>query len=173
MCFGISAPSSILSHAISGKILVIASTVTDIPSFMLIDWLWWGAMSQVVSPQHFHLTQGELEVISVRNMRLNSFVLECKGSWCSSVSTAPVYRLGDWAIEVRSLAVAKWFFPLASMFTPALGPSQPLIQWVPRTLSLVVKHGRGVTLTTHPYLVPRSWMSRYYTFRPPKRLLGM
>jgi hypothetical protein len=38
--------------------------------------------------------------------------------------------------------------------------------------SLGVKRGRGVTLTTHPHLVPRSWMSRSYTSSPPKRLYG-
>jgi hypothetical protein len=30
-----------------------------------------------------------------------------------------------------------------------------------------------VMLTTHPHLVPRSWMSRSYTFSPPKRLHGV
>jgi len=30
-----------------------------------------------------------------------------------------------------------------------------------------VKRGRGVTLTTHRHLVPRSWMSRSYTPLPP------
>jgi hypothetical protein len=30
-----------------------------------------------------------------------------------------------------------------------------------------VKRGRGVTLTTHPHLVPRSWMSRSYASSPP------
>jgi hypothetical protein len=29
-----------------------------------------------------------------------------------------------------------------------------------------VKRGRGVTLTTHPHLVPRSWMSRSYSLPP-------
>jgi hypothetical protein len=29
-----------------------------------------------------------------------------------------------------------------------------------------VKCGRGVTLTTHPLLAPRSWKSRAYTFTP-------
>jgi hypothetical protein len=29
------------------------------------------------------------------------------------------------------------------------------------------KRGRGVTLTTHHHLVPRSWMSRSYTSSPP------
>ena len=42
---------------------------------------------------------------------------------------------------------------------PALGPAQPPVQWVPG-LSLGVKCGRGVLLTTHPLLVPRSWKSR-------------
>jgi hypothetical protein len=30
-----------------------------------------------------------------------------------------------------------------------------------------VKRGRCVTLTTHPYLVPRPWMSRSYSSSPP------
>jgi len=30
-----------------------------------------------------------------------------------------------------------------------------------------------VMLTTHPHLVPRSWMSRSYTSSPPKRLHGV
>ena len=35
---------------------------------------------------------------------------------------------------------------------PALGSTQPPVKWV--------KCGRGVLLTTHPLLVPRSWKSR-------------
>jgi hypothetical protein len=42
---------------------------------------------------------------------------------------------------------------------PALKPTQPPIQWVPEVHSSVVKRGRGVTLTTHPNLVPTSRMS--------------
>ena len=42
---------------------------------------------------------------------------------------------------------------------PALGPTQPLLQCVPG-LSRRVKCGRGVLLTTHSLLVPRSWKSR-------------
>ena len=42
---------------------------------------------------------------------------------------------------------------------PALGPTQPPVQWVPH-LSPGVKYGRGVPLTTHPLLVPRSFNSR-------------
>jgi hypothetical protein len=32
----------------------------------------------------------------------------------------------------------------------------PSVQWVPEVLSPAVKRSRGVTLTTHPHLVPRS-----------------
>jgi hypothetical protein len=57
-------------------------------------------------------------------------------------------------------AVDPWqgqrIFPLASVSRPALGPTQPPVQWVPGVLSPGVKHGRGVMLTTHPHLVPRS-----------------
>jgi hypothetical protein len=53
---------------------------------------------------------------------------------------------------------------------PALGPTQPPVQWVPGVLSPGIKRGRGVTLTTHPHLVPRLRISRIYTSSPPKRL---
>ena len=42
---------------------------------------------------------------------------------------------------------------------PALGPTQHPVKWVPG-LSLGVKCGRSVLLTTHPLLVSRSWKSR-------------
>jgi hypothetical protein len=64
-------------------------------------------------------------------------------------------------------------FPVASVSRPALGPTQRPVQWVPEVLSPGLKRGRGVTLTTHPYLVPRSRMSRSYTSCPPKRLHGV
>jgi hypothetical protein len=44
----------------------------------------------------------------------------------------------------------KRIFLLAPASRPALGPTQPPIQWVPGVLSPGVKCGRGVTLTTHP-----------------------
>jgi hypothetical protein len=59
------------------------------------------------------------------------------------------------------------------LFAPALGPTQPPVQWVPGVLSPGIKRGWGVMLTTHPHLVPRSWMRRSYTSSPPKRLHGV
>jgi hypothetical protein len=47
-------------------------------------------------------------------------------------------------------------------------PTQPPVQWVPGVLSLGVKRGRGVMLTTHPHLVPRLRMSRSYISSPPQ-----
>jgi hypothetical protein len=47
---------------------------------------------------------------------------------------------------------------LASVSRAALKPTQPPVQW-----TLGVKHGWGMTLTTHLCLVPRSRMSRSYT----------
>jgi len=54
---------------------------------------------------------------------------------------------------------------------PALGPTQPPIQWVPdlsRGLS-----GRGVVLTTHPHLAPRLREEYSYTSTPPLGLRGL
>jgi hypothetical protein len=58
-------------------------------------------------------------------------------------------------------------FPLASVSRPALRPTQPPVQWVAGVLYRGLKRGRGVTLITHPLLVPRSRMSRSYISSPP------
>jgi hypothetical protein len=79
------------------------------------------------------------------------------------------YGLDDRAIEVRSPTAAEDF----SSSPDRLGPTQPPIQWVPGVLYPGVKRGRGVTLTTHPHLVPRLSMRRSYTSSPPMRLHGM
>jgi hypothetical protein len=63
-------------------------------------------------------------------------------------------------------------FPLASVSRPALGPTQPPVQWVPGVLSPGLKHGQGVTLTTHPHLVPRSRMIRSYISSPPSAFMA-
>jgi hypothetical protein len=64
----------------------------------------------------------------------------------------------------------KEIYPLTSVSRPVLGPTQPPVQWVLRVLSQGVKRGRGVTLTAHPYLLPRWWTSRNYTISPLLRL---
>jgi hypothetical protein len=72
----------------------------------------------------------------------------------SSVRIVSDYGLDDRAIEVRYPAGAR-ISPLTSVSKPALGPTQPPVQWVPGVLSPGLKRGRGVTLTTHPHLLPR------------------
>jgi hypothetical protein len=84
----------------------------------------------------------------------------------SSVSTAFGYELDDQAIEIRSPGRGEMILPLASVSRTAVGPTQPPVQGVLGVLSLGLKRGRGVTLTTHPYLVPRSRMiTRQLSFR--------
>jgi hypothetical protein len=74
----------------------------------------------------------------------------------SSVSIVCGYGLDNRAIEIRSPAEARGFFPLTSAYRPALGPTQPPVQWVPGAVFSGVKRGRGVTLATHPHLELRS-----------------
>jgi hypothetical protein len=50
---------------------------------------------------------------------------------------------------------SRWGRDFPHLSRPALGPTQPPVQWV-LGLSRDVESGRGVTLTPHPLLVPRS-----------------
>jgi hypothetical protein len=85
----------------------------------------------------------------------------------SSVSIMSDYRLDDRMIGVQSLVEAK-DFSLASVSRPALRPTQPPIQWVPGVLSRRVQRRRGLTMNTHPHIMPGSRMSRSYTSSPPR-----
>jgi hypothetical protein len=79
-------------------------------------------------------------------------------------------RLGDYPINIIT------YFRevhLASESRPALRPTQPPVQWVPGNPFNGAKRGRGVTLTTHPHLVPRSRLSRSNISSPPKRHHGV
>jgi hypothetical protein len=87
----------------------------------------------------------------------------------SSVSIVTDYGLN----ERDSISDRGRGFFLVSASRPALGPTQPPVQWVPGVLSPGIKRGRGVMLTTHPHLVPRLRMSRSYTSSHPICLHSM
>jgi hypothetical protein len=87
-------------------------------------------------------------------------------SQSSSVSIESEYGAGD---RVPSPA-GENVRPLTFASRPVLGPTQPQEPSVP---SPGVKRGRGVMLTPHPDLVPRSRMSSSYTSCPAKRLHGV
>jgi hypothetical protein len=87
-----------------------------------------------------------------------------KGKPGSSDSTVSDYGLdGRGSIPDRG----RGCFPLTSASRPALGPTQPPIEWVLGDISPGVKRGHGVMLTTHPLLVPRLRKSRSYTYSHP------
>ena len=65
----------------------------------------------------------------------------------SSVGIATGYGMDGPGIKSR------WGRDFPHLSRPALGPTQPHVQWVPG-LSRGVKSGRVVTLTPHPLLVP-------------------
>ena len=66
---------------------------------------------------------------------------------CSSFGIATGYGLDGPGIESR------WGRDFPHLSRPALGPTQPPVQWV-LGFSPGVKNGRGVTLTPHPLIVP-------------------
>jgi len=77
----------------------------------------------------------------------------------SSVGIATGYAMDGPGIESR------WGRDFPHVSIPALGPTQPPVQWVPSFFP-GVKSGRGVTLTPHPLLVPWSRKSRAITLLP-------
>jgi hypothetical protein len=91
----------------------------------------------------------------------------------SSVSIVHGYGLDVRATEVRFQA--KDFSSSLCVQTGSV-PTQPPVQRVPGVFYPRIKRGRGVTLTTHPHLVPRSRMSRSYTSSPQapqRRVAGL
>jgi hypothetical protein len=84
----------------------------------------------------------------------------------SSVSIVPEYGLDDREIGVRSPAGVK---DISSNLCVQTGSGAHPASCTMGTGGPFPgpKRGRGVTLTTHPHLVPRSGMSRGYTSSPP------
>jgi hypothetical protein len=89
----------------------------------------------------------------------------------SSVSIVSDYGLDDRAIGVRSSAREKDFSSNLCVQTgsEARPASCPKGTGGPFPGA---KRGRGVTLTTHPHLMPRSRMSRSYTSSPPSATMA-
>jgi hypothetical protein len=102
----------------------------------------------------------------------NCRICSQKGWAGSSVSVVSGYGLDDRAIEVRFPAEAKDFSSILCGQTRS-GAHSASCTMGTGVLSPRVKRGRGLTLSTHPHLVPRSRMSRSYASSAPKRLRGV
>jgi hypothetical protein len=89
---------------------------------------------------------------SIHYLKKYSVVLE-PGSSGSIVSD---YGLDDWAIGVRSPAGAKDFSSIFFVQTGSGAHPTSCTMGTGGPFPGGVKLGRGVTLTPHPYLVPRS-----------------
>jgi hypothetical protein len=96
-------------------------------------------------------------------------VIVSRGSSGTIVSD---YGLDDRAIEVRSPTGAENFSSSLCVQTGS-GAHPASYQMGTGVISPGIKRGRGVTLTTHPYLVPRLRISRSYTSSSPMCLHGM
>jgi hypothetical protein len=90
----------------------------------------------------------------------------------SSVSIVSDYGLDDRAIEVQSPAEAKDFFTNLCVQTSS-GDHPASCTMGNGGHFPGAKRVRGVTLTTHPHLVPRSRMSWNYIPSLPKRHHGV
>jgi hypothetical protein len=117
-----------------------------------------------------------MQLVKIKNwIELNLFITTCSyliSKWlCLSIgaggsSVSVLLQTGRPGLDPRQ---GQRIFPLASVFRPALNPTQPPIQWVPGVLSPGVKRGRGMTLTTLHHLLPRSGMSRSCSLSPAWR----
>jgi hypothetical protein len=92
-----------------------------------------------------------MEESKIKHKMKKLIVTACVMSWSSSVSIVTDYGLDNQgSIPSRS----KDFFSSLCVQTCSEF-TQPSIQWVLGVLSLGVKHGWDMTLTTQPHVVPR------------------
>jgi hypothetical protein len=89
----------------------------------------------------------------------------CSGSIVSN------YWLDYRAIGIRSPAEVKAFSSILCVQTGSEAPPASFTMGTGGPFP-GAKRGRGVTLTTHPHLVPRSRMSRSYTSSPPSATMA-
>ena len=106
------------------------------------------------SSAHLHTTQNK----ATRTANCILIIYTLVGRVAQSVQ-----RLSTgWTVRGSNSGGGRDFLHLSR---PALGPTQPPVQWVPG-LSQGVKSGRGVTLNPHPLLVPWSRKSRAIVYSP-------
>jgi hypothetical protein len=118
-------------------------------------YLWRNTMS------HIHEIQ-----IKADNLHRKYFQSDAHNKVYTGISSAFVAQL----FKCLTTDIWPWFdprqrkrtFSLAFVSRPPPGLTQPFIQWVHG-----VKRGRGVTLTIHPHLAPKSIVSRSYTSSLP------
>jgi hypothetical protein len=96
-------------------------------------------------------------------VRIKKYDVSCEPG--SSGSIVSGYGLDDRTIGVRSPTEAKDFSSNLCVHTGS-GAHTASCTMGTGVVSPGVKLGRGVTLTTHPHLVPRARVSRSYTSSP-------
>jgi hypothetical protein len=141
-----------------GRGLISAFAWTDKMIIILIISLllrWTGGWQYLNLTERNRLSAGE--DCTMRSSTLHQALLE-PGQLSQHSACLRTRRPGDRGsipAEARGL-LSKLFVQTGS------APTQPPVQWLPRVISQGVKRGRGLALTTHSHLVPRSWMSRSY-----------
>jgi hypothetical protein len=117
---------------------------------------------------HIHTSSGAHPTFYPMRIRCCFPASKAVGGSCgSSISMVSGYM--DWM--TRAPQQGQNVLLLVSVFRPALGPTQPPIQWVLGFFHFQsVKHGWGVMLTTHPHIVLRLRTSISYAISPLKHL---